>query len=59
MRDYKDHLTVLIECDWKFILSMIGDYKCQLMLMSYWHAQLQFTARTNTMLVVVDGPPGV
>lgn len=54
--DYKDHLIVLIECDWKFMLSVIGDYKCQLMLISYWHARLPFAASTGTMLVCCRRP---
>lgn len=29
------------------------------MLISYWHAQLQFTARTNMKLVAFDCSPGV
>ena len=40
-------------------MSLICDSVCQLILINYWHAELQFSAKTKTMLVFVDGPPGV
>lgn len=43
----------------KYIWSAPGDYKCQPALIVYWHAQLEFTARANTMLAAANGPPGV
>lgn len=42
----------------KYIWSAPGDYKCQPALIVYWHAQLEFTARANTMLAAANGPPG-
>lgn len=52
------HSVALIECDWKVILNVTGEFICQLMPLRVWHEQLKLSARTSIIPDAVNGPPG-